>query len=68
MPSDPVSLDSLDSLLISDMDKLMTLKRVTDMDGHKWPITGHTCTTCGMPLIPCDNQTTHPTCEPETTK
>lgn len=68
MPSDPVSLVSLDSLLIRDMDKLMTLKRVTDLDGHKWPITGHKCTICKWPLIPVGESATHPNCEQETTK
>lgn len=40
-------------------------RRVTDMDGHKWPITGHLCTICRWPLIPVNNSTTHPTCETE---
>lgn len=42
--------------------------RISDDDGHLWPITGHYCETCRWPLIPIDGATTHPTCETENTK
>ena len=38
---------------------------LTDNDGHNWPITGHWCETCGMPLHPAlTNEGTHPNCQP----
>lgn len=37
--------------------------RWTDDEGHEWPITGHWCTACGLPLIPTDDSTIHPGCE-----
>lgn len=67
--TDP-SLVSLVSVLSVERygDGLTTLKRVTDMDGHKWPITGYKCNVCKWPLTPVNNSTTHPTCETENTK
>lgn len=63
-----VSLVSLVSSPVNDMGEVNETRRVTDMHGHKWPITGHLCTTCKWPLIPVGNSTTHPTCETENTK
>lgn len=37
--------------------------RWTDAEGHKWPITGHWCAACGLPLIPTDGFSIHPGCE-----
>lgn len=34
----------------------------TDDEGHPWPVTGAWCTACGLPLVPVDRRTTHPTC------
>lgn len=68
MPTNPVSLVSLDSSCVNDMVKVNETRRVTDMDGHKWPITGHLCTVCRWPLIPVNNSTTHPNCETENQK
>lgn len=28
------------------------VERWIDPEGHAWPITGHTCRTCGLPLDP----------------
>lgn len=36
-------------------------RRITDRDGHRWPVTGRRCTTCGMPTLLDD---VHPTCQP----
>jgi hypothetical protein len=66
MPN-PVSLDSLVSSCVNDMEEVNETRRVTDMDGHKWPITGYLCTICRWPLIPVNNSTTHPNCETENT-
>ncbi len=39
-------------------------RRWIDHEGHAWPITGHVCTACGLPLIRSTyGQTTHPNCE-----
>lgn len=44
-------------------DGLPTLDRVTDMDGHHWPITGLTCSVCRWPLDPVLRDAgTHPNC------
>lgn len=46
----------------------MTPRTWTDPDGHHWPITGHYCTECGLPLIPT-NGPAHPLCaQPKGTK
>jgi len=38
--------------------------RWTDHHGHSWPITGHQCPRCGLPLIRAEpDQTTHPNCD-----
>ena len=37
--------------------------RWTDEYGHQWPITGHWCDTCGLPLIPVGGSPRHPLCE-----
>lgn len=29
---------------------MTTPERITDDDGHEWPITGYWCQICGMPL------------------
>lgn len=42
--------------------------RISDDDGHLWPITGHYCEACRWPLTPIAGATTHPTCETENTK
>lgn len=39
-------------------------KRIT-IDGASWPVTGHWCQVCGLPLWRVDGSTTHPTCGPE---
>ena len=40
------------------------MTRWTDHQGHQWPITGHECAQCGLPLIKTTlNQATHPGCE-----
>lgn len=46
----------------------MTIKNMkrhqwADDKGHTWPITGHWCEACGLPLIPVNGNTTHPCCE-----
>lgn len=42
------------------------MRRWTDPEGHAWPITGHICDRCGLPLIPTvTTPTAHPMCEPE---
>lgn len=44
----------------------MTTERLTDPEGHHWPVTGHWCDACGMPLTPyIEDQTVHPNCEDE---
>jgi hypothetical protein len=41
------------------------VSRVADDEGHRWPITGYTCTVCGWPLDPVHADIgTHPTCDP----
>lgn len=40
------------------------MNHITDQDGHNWPITGHYCHTCGMPMHPVNlPYGTHPTCD-----
>lgn len=40
------------------------MNHITDKQGHHWPITGHYCQTCGMPMHPTNQPYgTHPTCE-----
>lgn len=34
-----------------------------DRAGHLWPLTGHWCSTCGMPLLRVRNESVHPTCD-----
>lgn len=41
--------------------------RWTDAEGHRWPVTGTWCTSCGLPLVPVDGRPTHPNC-PERTR
>jgi hypothetical protein len=45
---------------------MITLTEViTDAQGDHWPITGHWCSVCGMPLhIVCVPFGTHPGCDP----
>lgn len=34
-----------------------------DRAGHLWPLTGHWCSVCGMPLLRVNrDDTAHPTC------
>lgn len=42
----------------------MSVKRVT-IDGALWPVTGHWCQVCGLPLWRVDGSTTHPACGPD---
>lgn len=42
----------------------MTVRRV-EIDGALWPVTGHWCSVCGLPLWRVDGSTTHPTCDPD---
>lgn len=63
-----VPLVSLVSSPVNDMGEVNETRRVTDIDGHKWPITGHLCDMCKWPLIPVSRSTTHPTCETESTR
>lgn len=36
--------------------------RWTDPEGDEWPITGHYCDVCRLPLIPVNDSTIHPLC------
>lgn len=40
--------------------------RWTDAEGHEWPITGHWCAACGLPLTPTSGSPVHPLCEEST--
>lgn len=42
----------------------MTGVRITDADGHTWPITGHRCPVCRMPADPVLDGQPHPHCLP----
>lgn len=45
------------------------MSRWTDPAGHDWPVTGHVCTVCGLPLIRSTHmQETHPNCTEEATQ
>ena len=42
----------------------MTGLRIVDGSGADWPITGHRCLVCRMPLDPAVDDSIHPTCRP----